>query len=346
MNRSEHLTENQLNAYFGDSALAQEAKHEIGRHLLQCDFCLKRLPQPTVEQFWTALMTDENADDAVDESESLAARLRHIVQKLMQPKIFALSAVTLAVVLFFSAFIWLSAVKSSETEKEVAENFAIKDTQSVLPGAEDDNVNLPQSFPNVENGNHSPSSQNVESKLPIFDDIKTGNRSPARITAGRNLAVAAETQPKQNSKPAPRNDSHAQIKSEMPREERSNVSSTRGGSSPKCGDQPSVDLAVGMNDETVILKWKKIPNAAKYHLYVSDEKEILLDEFETAEATSYVLKKPLDLLKTYKWKIVVILKNGEAVIGDSQKFTVKDLKANQRKFKKKEKSDIRCSEDK
>lgn len=345
MNRSEHLSDNQLADYFGD-ALEPEAKHATGRHLLQCDFCLKRLPQPTPEQFWAALMTDENADVFVDERESLAARMRLIVQKLMQPKIFALSAATLAVVLFFSAFIWLSAAKSTDTEKEVAENFAVKDTQFVLPRAEDDNENLPQSLPNVENGNHSSSSQNVESKLPIFDDIKTGNRSPARITAGRNLAVAADTQPKQNPKPAPRNDFKAQIESEMSREEKAAVSSTRGGNSPKCGDQPSVDSAVGINDETVILKWGKIPNAAKYHLYVSDEEEILLDEFETNEGTSYVLKKPLDLLKTYKWKIVVTLENGETVVGDSQKFTVKDLKSNQQKSKKKEKSDIRCSEDK
>lgn len=119
MNRSEHLTDNQLTDYFGD-ALEREAKHAIGRHLLQCDFCLKRLPQPTPEQFWAALMTDENADDFVDERESLAAPLMLIVQKLMQPKIFALSAATLAIVLFFSAFIWLGAAKSSETEKEVA----------------------------------------------------------------------------------------------------------------------------------------------------------------------------------------------------------------------------------
>lgn len=345
MNRSEHLTDNQLADYFG-GALKGDAKHHIGRHLLQCDFCLKRLPQPTVEQFWAALMTDENADDFVDERESLAARLRLIVQKLMQPKIFALSAATLAIVLFFSAFVWLGAVKSTDTEKEVAENFAIKDTQFVLSGDEDDSVNLPQSFPNAENGNHFSSSQNVESKLPIFEDIKTGNRSPARITAGRNSAVSVETQPKQNPKLSLRNDFSRQIKSEMPREEKATVSSTRGGNLPKCGNQQSIDSAAGMIEGAIILRWKKIPNAAKYHLYISDNEEILFDEFQTNEGTSYLLKKPLDPLKTYKWKIVVTLENGETIVGDSQKFTVKDLKSDQKKSKKKEKSDIRCSEDK
>jgi len=122
MNPSEHLTENQLNDYLGNSALDKNEKHRTGRHLLQCDFCLKRLPQPTVEQFWAALMTDE-ADDSLDERTTLAAGLNSIFQSLKHPKVFALSAAALAVLIFFSAFIWMGAAKPSEMEKEVAQNF-------------------------------------------------------------------------------------------------------------------------------------------------------------------------------------------------------------------------------
>ncbi len=96
MNRSEHLTDIQLTDYFGD-ALERAAKHDIGRHLLQCDFCLKRSPQPTPEQFWAALMTDE-VEDSQDERTSLAARLKLVAGVLKQPKIFALSAAALAAV--------------------------------------------------------------------------------------------------------------------------------------------------------------------------------------------------------------------------------------------------------
>jgi hypothetical protein len=324
MNRSEHLTENQLNAYFGNSALAQEAKHEIGRHLLQCDFCLKRLPQPTAEHFWTALMTDENADDFVDERASLAACLRLIVQKLMQPKVFALSTAALAVVLFFSAFIWLNAAKSSEMEKEVAVNFETKEPQPVFNQTGDENINLPHEFPGNEN---SPSS-------PVSNQI---------VVRQETLEVKS-VRPKQNTKIASSNDFKAKTQENMPQKE--NIVLTRGGKSQKCGEHPMIDFAAEKSDENVVLKWKKIPNAAKYHLYVSDDEEILVDEFESAEATSYVLKKPLDLLKTYKWKIVVTLENGETVVSNSQKFTVKDLRSDQKKSKRKEKSEIRCSEDK
>jgi hypothetical protein len=45
---------------------------------------------------------------------TLAARLNLIVQSLKQPKLFAISTDALAILLFFSAFIWLNAAKSFE----------------------------------------------------------------------------------------------------------------------------------------------------------------------------------------------------------------------------------------
>lgn len=112
------------------------------------------------------------------------------------------------------------------------------------------------------------------------------------------------------------------------------VSATRGVTG-KCGENQTIQIEFSADKENFAFKWKAVPKAAKYHLYISDDEEILIDEFETPNETSFVLKKPLDLLKTYKWKIVVTLENGETVVGDSQKFTVKDLKSDQKKFKKK-----------
>ena len=86
--------------------------------------------------------------------------------------------------------------------------------------------------------------------------------------------------------------------------------------------------------------------AAKYHLYVSDDDEILLDEFETTSETVYVLRRPLDPQKTYRWKVVVTLEDGKTIVGSSQKFTAKDFKSTGKKFKKREKSEVRCAGDK
>ncbi len=329
MKRTEHLTENQLNDYLGNSALDGEAKHVIGRHLLQCDLCLKRLPQPTVQQFWMALMTDENADDAVDERQPLAERLKFIVQKLMQPKIFAFSTAVLVVVLFFSTFIWLNATKTPETQREIAQNFEVKDSQPVFNQTGNVEIEKPDVFPSVEG------------------DIPSAPAT-TRVIAKRELPSTNNDAPKQNLKTVSRNDFNLQAAAKLPDAKKATISSTRGGLStlPKCGREVITEVTTGANGDAVTLKWKKVPKAAKYHLYVSDEEEILLDEFETVEGTSFVLKKPLDPLKTYQWKVVVTLENGQTVISNTQKFTVKDLKSDQKKSKKKENPDVRCSEDK
>lgn len=342
MNPSEHLTENQLNDYLGNSALEKNEKHRAGRHLLQCDFCLKRLPQPTPQQFWAALMTDNNCDDDTrDDKATLAAWLDSIVESLKQPKILVWGASVLAICLFFTTFFWLNAAESSYAEKEVAQNFEVIETQSVPNLNGGNNQNLPPSFPNSDDGDDtSPPSQNVKSKLPISDNIKSDNHSSAQNISGQNLPVSTNVQPKAISKTAPR-------KSDTSDTTITNVSSTRGGASlPKCSELQPLDLATGISNEAVLLKWKKVPKAAKYHIYVSDDEEILVDEFETEQETSYALKKPLAPQKTYQWKVVITLEDGKTIIGDSQKFTVKDLQSNQKKSERREKSLIRCSESK
>ncbi len=327
MNRSEHLTDNQLTDYFGD-ALERAAKHAVGRHLLQCDFCLKRLPQPTPEQFMAALMTENETDeDSQDKKSPFIPRLGFLAHLLKQPKIFALSSAgVLAVCLVFSAFIWLSAAKSSDAERELAENF--EPTQSVE-----------QIINNDKRGKSS--------TLPPAEPNENSTPVSVRPASNRNLPAAKEIKPKQIPKTALRNDSNIKTQSNSPSEDKVNISSTRGGAaSVKCSELQPIELAIGMNNETVTLKWKKIPNAAKYHLYVSDEEEILVDEFESEQETTYALKKPLAPQKTYQWKVVVTLEDGKTIVGDAQKFTIKDLQSNQKKSDRREKSVIRCSESK
>lgn len=343
MNPSEHLTENQLNDYLGNSALDKNEKHRTGRHLLQCDFCLKRLPQPTPQQFWAALMTDNNCvDDSRDDKATLAAWLDSIVESLKQPKILVWGASALAICLFVTAFFWFDTAKSFYAEKEVAQSFEVIETQSVPHLNGGNNQNLPPTFPNSDDGDgNSPPSQNVESKLPISGSIKSDNRPPARIASGQNLPISVNAQPRAISKAASR-------KSDTSDATITNVSSTRGGAVgvPKCSELLPLDLATGVSNEGVLLKWKKVPNAAKYHIYISDEEEILVDEFETVQETTYALKKPLAPQKTYQWKVVITLEDGKTIIGDSQKFTVKDLQSNQKRSDRKKGNAIRCSESK
>lgn len=323
MMKIEHLTDNQLNAYFGDSALERDARHEIGRHLLQCDDCLKRLPHPTSAHFWAALMTNEIDAEFSEEKEPLAERLNFIASSLKKQNVLVLSAGALAVLLFFSAFIWLNAVKSSEPESEIARNFEI--APSVVEQTKTEELKQPSVIPSVANDNRStdtPTSVSVEKKTKVTIDTPQ-SRNPAVIV---------------------QDSSKVRTQINLPNDKKPSISSTRGGAI-KCGDEPPIDLAaVKISDLEVLLKWKKLPNAVKYHLYVSDDEEILLDEYETENETSYVLKKPLDAAKTYKWKLVVTLDGGKTLVGNAQKFTVKNLRSNQQKSEKKAKSEIRCTE--
>ena len=67
MKNFKHLTKNQILAYADDSLNELESQ-EIGKHLLNCEICRKSLPIPTVEQFWSVIMTEREGDDkAADE---------------------------------------------------------------------------------------------------------------------------------------------------------------------------------------------------------------------------------------------------------------------------------------
>jgi hypothetical protein len=119
------------------------------------------------------------------------------------------------------------------------------------------------------------------------------------------------------------------------------ISPTRGSIAP-CTVGRTIEMELGSQKSDLILRWKRVPKAAKYHLYVSDDNEILIDEFETEQDTSYVLKKPLDPSKSYKWKIVITLENGERLYADAQKFSAKDFQSSLNGYKTNARSNTRC----
>lgn len=120
-----------------------------------------------------------------------------------------------------------------------------------------------------------------------------------------------------------------------------NISSTRGSTEP-CSVGKIIEVELGTNKSDLILRWKRVPRAAKYHLYISDDNEVLVDEFETDRDTSYVIKKPLGSAKSYKWKIVITLESGQKLYTDAQDFTTKDFQSYLREQKGKGRSNTRC----
>ena len=121
------------------------------------------------------------------------------------------------------------------------------------------------------------------------------------------------------------------------------VALTRG-TEAKCGTETALEMELGRVANSLVLKWKEFPQAAKYHVYISDDDEILIDEFETAKQTYYILNKPLDPNKSYKWKIVITLENGKTISADSKRFTSKDFQSTQNTLRTRRKAEVRCSE--
>ena len=326
MKEREHLTENQIAGYRAGTFDALEAR-EIGRHLLKCVACRRSQPAPTFDDFWKAVMTEREIEqDSTSEKSKLS---RHSIVSAV-PKVFgqfrgfAWGGAALVVLFSFSLLIWLNAGRHSSEEKEIAQTFHSNATE-FNPAQIDSDERVV-----------APPSQNSRIDKPITSPgaNRPVNAMPPQVSARQK-----------NPNISPQENISGNSASKIPADKRDNISSTRGGGLPaNCGGETFVETEISLSGEAVTLKWKKIPNAAKYHLYVSDDEEILVDEYETEQETSYTVKKSLDAAKTYHWKVVVTTEDGKTIVGDARKFTIKNLRLNRNKFEKKEMQQIRCSE--
>lgn len=307
MTNFKHLTQIELVAYHSDS-LAKDERHEIGKHLLHCAECRKLLPMPSVERFWAAIMTDSEIQDAPqkEDTENFLSALTSFL-KLQSGLLWGGAA--LLIIFCFSFLLWSG---SADSSREVVQSF---DNEL---GSE---LNLP-----------------LPAKTPIKENSASrANSNRAEVGSTQKISKVESSKPKS----VPNNPSQDSKKPSF-KKTNETISSTRGVSA-KCGENKKVEIEFSADKENLVFKWKAVPKATKYHLYISDEDEILIDEYETQNETLFVLRKPLDPLKTYNWKIIVTLENGEQIVGDSHKFTTKDFQINQKKVEKKKTAETRCS---
>jgi hypothetical protein len=308
MKDSKHLTKDEILAYAND-LLPHQQLYKIGRHLIECAECRKQMPPPTVEQFRSAIMTEwepnENREN-ISEGFSVSSKFPSI-RKL--PSVWALGGAALVILGVFT-FLLLPGKKNSSAE--------------IVRGL-DDEKKTALNFP-------------APVKTPVIDSpFSSGNsnRSGADVPITRRSKTDLPTW-----KSLPKNDRNEEPDKKAI-QNRVRISATRG-SGGICSDEKSVALEFSSDNDDFVFKWKKVPKAVKYNLYISDDEEILIDEYETEKETSFVLTKPLDPLKTYKWKVVITLENGQTVVSATSKFTIKDFQTNRLKPEKKKNADIRC----
>lgn len=325
MKEREHLTKNQIIGYRAGTFDARR-KREIGKHLLKCESCRRQLPPPTFDDFWNAVMSERESEQTSASEESEQSRQSGFSAF---PKIFgrrggglAWSGAALTILFSFAFLLWLNAGKEWNQENEIAQIFNTNATESNPTQIESgEQILTPKNSSNDNQISLSGSNRPVIPKSQQQSARQNNSNSLVRENASPNSARVTK-------KDAP-----------------GNISTTRGGGLPAdCGGETPVETEIGLSGEAVTLSWRKVPNAVKYHLYISDDEEILIDEYETERETSYTLKKPLDAAKTYRWKVVVTTEDGKTIAGDSQKFTVKSLPSKRGKSAKKEKSLVRCSQ--
>lgn len=310
MTNFKHLNQIELAAYHDDMLEIAE-RQQVKKHLLNCADCRKRLPLPSVERFWAAIMTDSDTIEApvkrdIEFSQiSIFARFSSFLK--LQSGLLWGSAL-LIIIFSFSFLIWLSVADSSREFVQTTDNRSGSELNFPLP-----------------------------EKTPA-NETKVSSTNSNQVVVNPTPKISKTELPKR--KIVPNNSRQEFVKPNL-KEKKENISTIRGGST-NCNEEKDIALEFIANKENFVFKWKKVSKAVKYHLYISDDEEILIDEYETANETTFVLKKPLDPLKTYQWKIIVTLENGTKVIGTSQKFTVKNFQTFQAKPEKRRDSDTRC----
>lgn len=273
MNPSEHLTDIQI-AAFTARRLPERESREIGSHLLGCINCRGLLPLPNPKEFWTAVLSGHDSERSKTDRTAVWVQsyFHEFVELFSKPSSLAWSTGSMVVILSLTLLILFTVSKESGVESDVAKTIEIENP--ISGGAdqtEEPRIVLPQ----------PPESDDRQSKPP-----------PSGLSVGPQFPNRSDSRPTEDLRTARRRRAPA-------RSVDTNISSTRGAMS-KCGIERTFEMHLGSAESDLELRWETVPNAAKYHLYISDDDEILIDEFETEIDTSYTLKKTLDPNKGYK----------------------------------------------
>lgn len=316
MNKNEHFKTSEIEGYLNRSLPAVDLDR-LESHLLFCDDCCNLLPPPTVEEFWSAIMTDGFGQEKITESKT--KQLWSSILAFPKLSYGLLGTTGLLVVL---SVIFLSGVNEFDQASKEYQVFNTVHTAEIFDRKQAFDKKKTVEISDLGDNSHSTSAPGEEKSA---DPISSRSATKSLYEGKKKLE-------KNSDRPAVKNSLQKNIR----------VVETRGNSA-ECTEENKVQIELGTKKGDLEFKWKRVPKAVKYHLYISDEDEILIEEFETEIETSYLLKKSLDPLKRYKWKIIVTTNTGQTIVGPSGKFTIKDFQIVRIKLENKKNAYLRCS---
>lgn len=124
---------------------------------------------------------------------------------------------------------------------------------------------------------------------------------------------------------------------------------TRGSENP-CSGGATINLESKSDGKEVFLKWNSVKGVETYDVYISDLDEDLVDHFESKSQTFYRSTVKFDPAKSYRWKLIITLKNGNKIVGPPQALSsgmgAEDAIRSGAKEKQRGSFELRCVESK
>lgn len=325
MNAARHLTKNQLAGYSAGT-LSEAKARAAGRHLLQCEACRKLMPMPSPERFMSVLMTENDLVSAGTTTTTAAAAEKMVTSTrrslnaylavFNSPTGFAWSAGALVLILTITTFLWIYAGRQ---QKMAGDNGEVAQINS----AEREVINPPVFVPSpVSIGSSNSGSSDHPGRLP-------GDDNSFRVVNGVK-------QTEHKDKPLRETERDYQPDRRLTNKTDRSLSGSNSGAnkivvstSRSLNDCPpgSPEIVLSPYFETVtekqpVLRWKAVPGAVQYELYVSDSEQMLVEKGEVKDDTSYRLKKELEANKSYKWKVIALLSDNKRLSSDSINFSI------------------------
>lgn len=267
--------------HYTDAEIAARGT-EVCRHLILCADCRRRADLPTVEVFRKIVISETSSSGTP--SFNVTNRPGLLARLLGGSKLrlsFAASS------LVFLATICLIAVSWRRHDpRSIA---GIDETMVALPALTE--TSDPSNKP-VEDSDHS--QQRYSRSLGQRDKSRSRNEESKDPTKPRNT-------------------------------ENLTVSKTRGNGGSGRVQQPCTQAveaggAYSGEDGATVIRWSGLKGAIKWHLYVADDNEVLVEEFVSDQALSYTLKTTLKTDRAYVWRIVYTMTDGSNLGGPSGKL--------------------------
>lgn len=299
-----HPPEIEIGAY-SRRGLSTTEMREIELHLLRCGDCRGLMPEPKPEQIWASIFT-ERPQNEWKSVHTLRDGVSDFIDSFhLQLEWAALfSACLLLLALAGFSLLFFKESVSNETELALAPNtneLSSRQKIDITPFRHESsntsriNVDGPFTEKDVLSGSRLAPSSSEKGRITKSPDRRSNLSKRNRVSdSGIDRTLATDVR----------------------------------GSSEDCRNQQPIAAGVKVLARGIELRWTAVPGAAKYVVYVSDFDERLIEEYETTDKTSYVVNAELDPVVTYRWKLLITLKDGRTLPGPSQNFTSRGLSEN------------------